>query len=102
LRQFDTDGRWSDSHAVPVRFEADGLSPALYPNPVRETAFIQGLPAGRLDLRIVDATGRLVAQARKEGDGDRFEWPVNGLPAGAYHLQVIDGERTWTLRLLRD
>ncbi len=102
LRQFDTDGRWSDSHAVPVRFEADGLAPALYPNPVREMAFIQGLPAGRTDLRIVDATGRLVAEARKEGDGDRFEWPLGGLRAGAYQLQVIQGERSWTLRLLRD
>lgn len=102
LRQHDLDGRFSDSPVRPVYFAHPASAPVLYPNPVREVAYLQGLPAGTLDLTVVDAAGRTVAQARKSGDSDRFEWPLAQLPAGSYVLQVIGADRTWSLRLLRD
>ncbi|MFZ1692663.1 MAG: T9SS type A sorting domain-containing protein [Flavobacteriales bacterium] len=101
LRQFDTDGRWTDSHAVPVYFGGTQAEPVLYPNPVRETAFLQGLPEGRVELSIVDATGRVVAMTRKDGDADRLEWPVGQLPAGSYVLQLVSESRAWSLRMVR-
>ncbi|MBK9147792.1 MAG: T9SS type A sorting domain-containing protein [Flavobacteriales bacterium] len=102
LRQHDSDGQWQDSHAVPVHFGTEAAEPMVYPNPVRDIAYLQGLPSGTVDLRITDATGRLVSQARKSGDSDRFDWPLGQLPAGSYLVQVIERERAWTLRLLRD
>ncbi|HRD54109.1 MAG TPA: T9SS type A sorting domain-containing protein [Flavobacteriales bacterium] len=101
LRQFDTNGRWTDSHAIPVFFGGGQTEPVLYPNPVHETAFLHGLPEGRVELSIVDATGRVVAMARKDGDADRLEWPVGQLPPGSYVLQLVGEARAWSLRMVR-
>lgn len=102
LRQHDLDGRYSDSNVVPVYFTGTASAPVLYPNPVREMAYLQGLPAGAVDLAVLDAAGRTVLQTRKNGDSDRFEWHLAQLPAGSYLLQVTGPDRAWSLRLLRD
>jgi len=101
LRQFDTDGNWQDSHAVPVYFGAGASGPVLYPNPVTEVAYLHGLPSGAVDLQVTDAAGRMVATARKTGDSDRFEWPLGHLPAGAYTLTMVDDSGSRSLRLIR-
>lgn len=101
LRQFDTDGSWTDSHAAPVLFSSGVGSPIVYPNPVHDVAYLQGLPGGNVDLRVTDAAGRLVAVARKTGDSDRFEWPIGHLPPGAYTLTMNSVSGATSLRVMR-
>lgn len=100
IRQVDTDGTWSDGPLRAVVVE--NLRSTIYPNPVRGTAYIVGLPDGVVDLRLEDATGRLVASARKSSDSDRFEWPLGALPAGSYFVTCTGPQGAITLRLLAD
>ncbi|MFN3876186.1 MAG: T9SS type A sorting domain-containing protein, partial [Flavobacteriales bacterium] len=99
LRQVDVDGSWTESPVRVVRF--DGMARAvLYPNPVRGTAFLAGLPDGPVDLRLEDAAGRVVAAARKTSEGDRFAWPLQQLPPGSYILTLTGAQGASCLRMV--
>ena len=67
---------------------ASPASPLLIaPNPIRDQLSVSGLPAGRSQLLLYDATGRLVGQARAEGAAT---WPTADLPPGLYFLKALN------------
>ncbi len=102
LRQTDSNGAWSETDAVPVRFGMEAPLPGLFPNPVRDVAYLLNLPQGTADILVSDATGRLMMSLRKDDDADRFEFDARQLPAGAYFVTVRSGQAQSTLRLIRD
>jgi hypothetical protein len=101
LRQTDTDGRSTESDMVPVMNEMTGSTIVLYPNPVVDQLQVMGLATPAAELRILDATGRLVLQVRKPGDLDRATVPMAGLPAGSYTLIVLGDAAARSVRFIR-
>ena len=64
----------------------------LFPNPVTAGTMVslsQDNPDPALEVRLIDATGRIVRSLRLNGVGTNI--PTDGLPAGLYFLQVSNG-----------
>jgi len=55
-----------------------------------------GIPG---DIRVMDATGRMVAFKQLVTGTERLELPTAGWPAGIYHLQFIGEVGRWTTSL---
>ena len=70
---------------------------ALYPNPVADqlTLSLQSAYEGRVLVILTDLNGRRVRDVQYEKAGDRLqvELTVGELPAGMYHLRVLEGDR---------
>ena len=67
------------------------------PNPT-DGALVLLLPAqrqGAAILRVLDATGRPVAQAVVPGEAEDFRLDMSALPAGLYYLQLAAGAEIW-------
>jgi parallel beta-helix repeat protein len=96
LQQVDTDGTASYSPVRTVQF-APGTTagtPAVgvYPNPATSqdltvTLVLTTLPAGSYEVRVLDATGRVVRAQSAQGGQEQL-LPVQQLPAGVYLVQV--------------
>ena len=71
--------------------ESNGQSLDIYPNPVRNTLFVEIRTAIKDDVavRIVDASGKTVRQENREISGHAaFSINMSNMPAGMYSLQV--------------
>lgn len=87
-------GVWSDveQHAPEVPLRAwiqDGV------------VVLEGLPIGTHEVRIVDATGRLVQQERIASDGNRADMPSKAMREGIYFVHVPLLDKTVKLHVLR-
>ena len=51
------------------------------------------------DLRVFDASGRVVATHRVAAGTERSEWSTAGWPVGIYHLEVVSAHGRWTTTL---
>ncbi len=91
LRQVDYNGRSEFSPIVPVRFGAGATVISLYPNPVREKAWLmlQSEETTITALEIFDARGKLALsqtlQLVKGSNGLQLD--LGRLPAGIYHAR---------------
>lgn len=77
----------------------------VYPNPVKDVAnvAINSDKHSTVNLNIFDVHGRLVQQQNTDlqvGD-NQFSVEMNDLATGIYHLQVTDGERIKSLKILK-
>jgi len=91
LRQVDFDGQLDYSKIVPVRI-GTGVSPVvLYPNPIRDIAFvlINTEIIGDVLLEIFDAAGKLVQSenANVLSGSNTIQIDVSSLPQGFYFLK---------------
>jgi len=91
LRQVDFDGQLDYSKIVPVRI-GTGVSPVvLYPNPIRDIAFvlIHTEIIGDVLLEIFDAAGKLVQSesANVLSGSNTIQIDVSSLPQGVYFLK---------------
>lgn len=87
----DKDNKKSISRVVAIRMESNGQSLDIYPNPVRNTLFVEIRTAIKDDVavRIVDASGKTVRQENREISGHAaFSINMSNMPAGMYSLQV--------------
>ncbi|MBL7775064.1 MAG: proprotein convertase P-domain-containing protein, partial [Saprospiraceae bacterium] len=59
-------------------------------------------PAGRLQMDVFDATGRMVREQNTEGAGGEssFELDLTGFPAGVYTLRMTSGAQVGAVRLV--
>ena len=75
----------------------------LYPNPMSGSAMLS-LPntTGAVDLHVVDAMGRTARSERLADVSGHFSFQTADLVPGAYLLRVINGERQWTLRFVKE
>ena len=104
LAQVDLDGTTTYSDAVSVSRGRDGDRLALRPNPARSgsSVLVTGLGDADEELRVLDATGRVVFTAFAKPVGGQL--PID-LPAelspGLYYVQVLrsDALRSEVLQL---
>jgi hypothetical protein len=94
LKQADTDGKYTYSKTVSINLNA-AEKPRISPNPSRgEATHLQyvGINTGQLDIRIYDATGRLVhtEQAAYQAGQNELLLHVSALSAGRYSVQMVE------------
>jgi acetyl esterase/lipase len=101
LRMVDIDGTAAYSPVVTLTAQCEVEPLQLVPNPVRDYALVSGLPAGRCQLFLYNATGQRVWQATAEGSARLI---LSSLPAGVYLLKVIapDGRHSSTTRVVKE
>src|ERR1700749_251289 len=88
LKMIDKDARTSYSKVIALHCDGKSLI-QIWPNPVTDQLFINGL-AGKNDVRIIDATGRLVLQEKTTAAN--YQTNVERLIQGIYFVQVINSE----------
>jgi hypothetical protein len=72
----------------------------VLPNPAHDRFMLRGLPAGLLDLLILDAQGRVVmSQQQHHGGGDLFVG-LDGVTAGGYHVRAWVNDQRFHARLV--
>jgi acetyl esterase/lipase len=101
LRMVDIDGTAAYSPVVTLTALCELEPLQLVPNPVRDYALVSGLPAGRCQLLLYNATGQRVWQTTAEGSARLV---LSGLPAGVYLLKVLapDGTHSSTTRVVKE
>ena len=84
--------RWFVSCGAVGIDETDGNDFGLYPNPTDDLLYIdlQGLPAGSVQLRVLDVSGRVVIEAAAGLQGGALNTlDVGQLQAGNYLVQLV-------------
>jgi uncharacterized repeat protein (TIGR01451 family) len=105
LKQVDTDGTATFSPVRTVRFTAAGQTPgiALFPNPATTATQLDlsQLPAGRYQVQVLDATGRVVLSAQQEA-GISQALDLNTIASGTYTVRVSGESLNLTKRLIKE
>lgn len=73
----------------------NALTPdGVYPNPVDESLFIPLYTSqpDKINIRVLDAVGRLVMEGRPNFSIDQFSIPTTNLPPGRYLLEITNGD----------
>jgi acetyl esterase/lipase len=101
LRMVDSDGTATYSPVVTLTGMCEMEPLQLVPNPVRDYALVSGLPAGRSQLLLYNATGQRVLKLTAEGSARLV---LSNLPAGMYLLKVLapDGTPSSTTRVVKE
>ncbi|RYY09678.1 MAG: T9SS type A sorting domain-containing protein, partial [Cytophagaceae bacterium] len=101
LRMVDADGTATYSPVLTLTATCEVAPLLLVPNPVRDYVLVSGLPAGRCQLLVYNATGQRVVHTTAEGSARLI---LSSLPAGVYLLKVIaeDGTPASTTRLVKE
>ena len=102
LRQVDLNGTVAYSPVQPVRFAA-ATTLTVYPSPTTADAALDlsALPAGRYQVRVLDALGQVVFTAPAAGQGE-LPLPARQWAQGLYLIQVSGPGLNQTLRLTRE
>jgi hypothetical protein len=88
LRQLDADGTATYSPVVTVARSTAGGTPLAWPQPAQHTLWVQFTgPSPESQLRLLDATGRVVRQLRFQ---QQTQLEVGSLAPGLYYLQALD------------
>lgn len=90
LKMINSDGSYSYSKIVDVRFDRP-VAFTLYPNPAGGAITIGlNVPAGPLQLQIVDVAGRIVRSQSVESAGSPLSVSIdlNGLADGMYFVKI--------------
>lgn len=75
----------------------------IYPNPIGEMFFIEGLNQyeGKIEIRILDMTGRIVHLQSIDSNRDKITIPSQKLSKGTYELQIISDNNRFSYKLIR-
>lgn len=72
----------------------------VWPNPVVDRLYVQGLPPGGTQWQMRDMRGAMVAQGTVAGHDGVFGLPTSGLAAGSYELRCTGGTSSWRARFV--
>lgn len=75
----------------------------ISPNPAtKSTSIVFHASQNNATLHIYDATGKLITEKQLSGtDGNfQYEMPLDGLNAGIYYLQIVQGKKCFTKKLV--
>jgi hypothetical protein len=100
VKQEDIDGKFSYSKIVVLRSAApDAFS--VSPNPTSSSATLR-IPAGSVvkKLILLSINGQIVWQSTGSLNGE-VTIPMGRLPAGVYHLQVMEDKNVTVLKIIR-
>jgi len=100
LRQLDLDGTENFSPVVSVTATGGGL--VVYPNPAASLVHLSGplAPEATARVRLLDATGRCVAQLAGPAGQASFDLPLAGMRAGFYVVEWDGGTGPARTRLV--
>jgi hypothetical protein len=87
LKLLDVAGAVTYSPVVVVDAACTASQLLIAPNPARDQATVRGLPPGRSQALLYNATGQCVASASGEGS---IALPLSELPAGVYLLKAVN------------
>lgn len=101
VKQEDLDGRVSYSKTILLSSAAGSAAFVVSPNPASAVAFLQ-IPAGVVvkKLTLLSVNGRAVWQSAGAFSGV-VTIPVASLPAGVYHLQVMQEKEVRVLKIVK-
>lgn len=100
LKQVDKDGNFTYSQIVSVEFN-DANKYVIFPNPVINNVNINGLNAdAKYQFKIIDVKGHVVAQSASN-NASTYSWHVENLSKGFYYLNIISGNKTSTLKFVK-
>ncbi|MCB0760320.1 MAG: hypothetical protein KDC12_02270 [Flavobacteriales bacterium] len=91
----DQCGNTSECEFVLNVDQIDGLEDrqaafGLYPVPASDLIWIDlGVPAASLEIRVQDATGRVIDRQAVQAEDVRFQWAIDHLPNGVYTLSIF-------------
>ena len=106
LRQVDFDGAVEYHKVISVEFYGKGsaIGVSAFPNPANEMLYASWAASTEqpATLRVLDMTGRQVAQYTAQAGAASFELPLNNLPAGLYFLEVRQGSEVEVVRFRKE
>jgi 1,4-alpha-glucan branching enzyme len=73
----------------------------VYPNPVRTTLQIHGVPEGIYRLRVTDMSGRNMID-QSINYNHTYETNVAGLPGGIYQLSLTGGDQVFSFKIIKN
>lgn len=75
-----------------------------YPNPVQEILTLKGLIQNKVNIKILDVSGKIVQQNHLNVQQDIVEISVSNLPKGVYFVQIFDdsGKVIYTQKVLKN
>jgi hypothetical protein len=101
LKLLDVAGAATYSPVVVVDAACTASQLLIAPNPARDQATVRGLPPGRSQALLYNATGQCVASASGEGS---IALPLSELPAGVYLLKAVSetGTQAGSAKLVKE
>jgi hypothetical protein len=94
-----TNGQHTYSDVEQVKFSGVAQKIVMIPNPAKDKVTIQG--AGDFKhLRVVDIHGKLVLEQPVTGNNQEID--ISRLAAGAYTVQLVNGSRIESLKLIKE
>ena len=73
---------------------------ALYPNPAKNTLFLQGLPATAASISVVDMWGKILFS--QQAIGSLCQVDISRLPAGTFYVLVKNGNATERIKFIKE
>jgi hypothetical protein len=101
LKQVDSDGRFSYSPIVTVKF-GSGLSPTVRPNPVRSAFTVIAGSDPVKEVVIYNAEGRAVSYQINNSGSDDMRINVNFLAKGVYILKIKTEPKIYQVRIIKE
>lgn len=104
LKQVDWDGRFVYSNTVILRMLQDQSLLSIFPNPTTQTLHLQlngALDGSLLDLEMTNGAGQTIAKKQLKKNNSIIDIDVRNLPAGVYHLQVIENNQSTVFHFLK-
>jgi hypothetical protein len=94
LKMVDNDGRSKYSNVVMLSQSGNGIAPVLYPNPAKNSIYVNTADAGQ--MRIYDVSGRLVKTAELQAGINKID--ISNLRAGNFY-GIVNGV---TLKFIKE
>ena len=98
VQQFDIDGRSSFSKIVTLK-SSSSHSVIIYPNPAKNNLFIRS-DLNYRNLVITDLAGKVMLKKSISSGLNRIE--IDQIPAGSYFIRLSGGDKTETLKFVKD
>ena len=101
LKQVDSDGRFTYSPVVTVKF-GTGISPLVYPNPV--SSVFTAVPGSELirEIVIYSVEGRAVQFAIGNSTEEEMKVNISLLPKGVYFLKVKTDSQIYQYKIVKE
>lgn len=105
IKQVDLNGRYEYSNIVAINNNQTNRNTSMYPNPTRDILFvqIQAKNTEKVDLKIMDVTGKLI-QSKQLNLTDLqlpFEINLSGMAQGTYFIQLQGADWSQTERIVK-
>lgn len=104
LKQVDTDGKFSYSSVILVRYESGDDPFLVYPNPVNDKLvleFSHAMP-GQMLLKIFDVKGNLVGSQAVTTASRQINMNVSAFAAGIYFLHVEHDNKSYINKFVKE